>query len=177
MTKIDIFSELLEKRILFLSGEIDFSLATELTAKLLYLDIKSNEDITMYINSIGGSVSDGLLTIYDVMQKLKSDIKTINIGEAYSSAAIILSAGTKGKRFAFPNSTVMIHSIQIEEVAGTQKEVQDEARRIKKLNKSLMDIIAKHSGQNIKKIKRDCLKDKYLTPEEAIKYGLIDGII
>lgn len=174
---VDIFSSLIKKRILFLSEEIDASVATSITASLLFLDLQSQEEITLYINSIGGTVSDGLLTIHDTLQYIKSPVKTVCIGEAYSSAAVILAAGTKGRRYAFPHSKIMIHNIQVEELSGTQKEIQEEAKRVKELNQILMKLISDHTAQPLKKVKRDCLKDKYFTPEQAIKYGLIDAIV
>lgn len=174
---IDVFSSLVKERILFLSEEINAAVATFITASLLFLDLKSQEEITLYINSVGGSVSDGLLTIHDTLQYIKSPVKTVCIGEAYSSAAVILASGTKSRRFAFPHAKIMIHNIQVEEMSGTQKEIQEEAKRVKELNQVLMTLIASHTQQPLKKVRRDCLKDKYFTPEEAIKYGLIDGII
>lgn len=174
---IDIFSSLIKKRIIFLSEEINATVATSITASLLFLDLKSQKEITLYINSVGGTISDGLLTIHDTLQYIKSPVKTICIGEAYSSAAVILAAGTKGRRFAFPNAKIMIHNLQVEEMSGTQKEIQEEAKRVKELNQVLMTLISNHTKQPLKKVRRDCLKDKYFTPEEGIKYGLIDGII
>lgn len=174
---IDIFSSLMKERILFLSEEIDAAVATSTAASLLFLDLQSQEEITLYINSIGGTISDGLLTIHDTLQYIKSPVKTICIGEAYSSAAVILASGTKGRRFAFPNSKIMIHNLQVDEMFGTQKEIEDESKRLKELNQVLLTLIANHTKQPLKKIKRDCLKDKYFTPQEAIKYGLIDGIV
>lgn len=176
-SSVDIFSSLLRERILFLSEEIDATVATSICASLLFLDIQSQQEITLYINSIGGSVSDGLLTIHDTLQYIQSPVKTVCIGEAYSSAAVILAAGKKGRRFAFPHAKIMIHNIQVQEMSGTQEEIQKEAKRFKELNQVLMNLIAKHTQQPLRKVKRDCLKDKYFTPSEAIKYGLIDHII
>jgi len=174
---IDIFSSLIKNRILFLGDDIDANIATSLTASLLFLDIKSQEEITLYINSNGGCVSSGLLTIHDTIQYIKSPVKTVCIGEAYSSAAVILGCGSKGRRFAFPNSKIMIHNLHVDELSGTQKEIEDEAKRFKELNEILMKLISNHTKQPLKKVKRDCLKDKYFSPEEAIKYGLIDAIV
>lgn len=174
---VDIFSSLIKERILFLSEEIDAGVATSITASLLFLDLQSHKEITLYINSIGGTVSDGLLTIHDTLQYIKSPVKTVCIGEAYSSAAVILAAGTQGRRFAFPHAKIMIHNIQVQEMSGTQKEIQEEAKRVKELNQVLMTLISDHTRQPLKKVRRDCLKDKYFTPIEAIKYGLIDGIV
>lgn len=173
-----VFSRLVKERILFLSEEIDAEVATSTAATLLLLDLSNpEEEITLYINSNGGSVPDGLLTIYDTLQFVRAPIKTVCIGQAYSSAAIILSAGTKGRRFAYPNSKIMIHGMQIEDMSGTEKEIQEEAKRIRKENKILHEIIANHTGQSVKKVQKDCEKDKYFSPTEAIKYGLIDHVI
>lgn len=174
----DVISRLVKDRILFLTDEIEIGAATELVAALLYLDLKSpEEEIVIYINSQGGDTQSGLLTIYDTMQLIKAPIRTVCIGEAYSSAAVLLAAGTKGLRFAAPNAKIMIHSLQLGNLSGTQAEIEEETKLCKKLNNTVMKIIALHTGQNIKKVKRDCLKDKYFTAEEALKYGLIDGIL
>lgn len=174
----DVFTRLIKERIVFLCEEIDAAVATSTAATLFLLDIKDSEkEITLYINSNGGSVPDGLLTIYDTLQFIKAPIKTVCIGQAYSSAAIILTAGSKGRRYAYPNSKIMIHSLQIEDMSGTEREIQEEAKRIRKENHVLNNIISKHTGQSIKKVQRDCEKDKYFTPAEAIKYGLIDYIV
>lgn len=174
---VDVFSSLMKKRTLFLGADIDGAMATSLTASLLLLDASSQEEITLYINSNGGDISNGLLTIHDAIQYIKSPVKTVCIGEAYSSAAVILASGTKGRRFAFPNSKIMIHNLHVDELSGTQKEIEDETKRCKELNHVLMKLISSHTKQSLKKVKRDCLKDKYFSPEEAIKYGLIDGIV
>lgn len=176
-TSVDIYSTLMKERILFLSEEIDAEVATSIAASLLLLDLESKEEITLYINSVGGTISDGLLTIHDTLQYISSPVKTICMGQAYSSAAVILASGTKSRRFAFPNSKIMIHNLQVDEMFGTQKEIESESKRLKELNQVLLTLIANHTKQPIKKIKRDCLKDKYFTPQEAIKYGLIDAIV
>lgn len=174
----NIFSRLVKERIIFLCEEIDAVVATSTAATLLLLDLLDSEkEITLYINSNGGSVPDGLLTIYDTLQFVKAPIKTVCIGQAFSSAAIILAAGTKGRRYAYPNSKIMIHSMQIEEMSGSEKEIQEEAKRIRKENQVLNVIISRHTGQSVKKVQRDCEKDKYFTPAEAIKYGLIDYVV
>lgn len=174
----NIYSRLASERIIFISQEIDGVLATEKSATLLWLDkVDPNKEITIYINSIGGSVTDGLLTIYDTMQVIKAPVKTVCIGEAYSSAAILLASGSQGLRFAFPNARIMIHGIQVDDVSGTQKGIEDELKKVKSLNQSLMEILARHTGQRLNKVKKDCIEDKYFSSKEAIKYGLIDGII
>jgi ATP-dependent Clp protease protease subunit len=117
------------------------------------------------------------MTIYDTMQYISSPIKTICIGEAYSSAAVILTAGTKGRRWAYPSSRMMIHNIWTEEMSGTQKEIEEKSKQIKIVNDAMIKIISKHTGQTIRRVKKDCEKDKYFTCEEAMKYGLVDHII
>lgn len=174
----DVFAKLAKERIIFLFEEIDASVATWVAATLLLLDHQdSDAEITLYINSGGGSVENGLMTIYDTMQYIRSPIKTICIGEAYSSAAVILTAGTKGRRYAYPSSRMMIHNIWTDEMSGTQKEIEEKSKQIKIVNDSMIKIIAKHTGQTIRRVKRDCEKDKFFTCEEAIKYGLIDHAI
>lgn len=174
----DVFSRLITERIVFLSQEIDAEVATEKAATLLLLNkLDATKEITLYINSSGGFVQDGLLTIYDTLQLISAPVRTICMGEAYSSAAIILAAGSKGRRMAYPSARIMIHNLQVEEMSGTQKQIEEESRRIKDLNHTLMQIISQHTGQPLKKVRRDCEKDKYFTPQEAIKYGLIDGIV
>lgn len=174
----DIYAKLAKERILFLCEDIGADIATSLTAHLFWLDsLNSDLDITLCINSHGGSVSDGLLTIYDTMQYIKAPIKTICIGEAYSAAAIILASGTKGKRLAYPNSKIMIHTIQVSDIFGSTSDLEKESKMVKKLNQSLMEIIARYTGQSLKKVKRDCKEDLYMDAQEALDYGIIDEII
>ena len=174
----DVFSLLIKERILFLSQEIDGEIATSIAAKLFLLDRQSqDEEITLYINSSGGTIENGLLTIYDTLQFIRAPVKTVCIGEAYSSAAVILAAGTRGRRYAYPSARILIHSVQVDDMSGNQKEIEDESRRIKELNQKLMMIIARHTGQDLNKVRRDCKKDKYFSPDQAIKYGLIDHVI
>ena len=173
----DVFSRLVKDRIIFLAEEVDEELATTITATLLFLDHQSKtKDISIYINSPGGDVN-GLFTIYDTMQYIKSPIKTVCIGEASSAAAVILAAGTPGKRFAFENSSLMIHEIQIGGMSGTGTEIQKEAVRIARLNEKIIKTVALHCGQPYEKVKDDCKEDKFMTAEEALEYGLIDGIV
>ncbi|HVI43186.1 MAG TPA: ATP-dependent Clp protease proteolytic subunit [Anaerovoracaceae bacterium] len=174
----DIYNSLAQDRFLFLSGDIVGDVANKIVAWLLWLDKKSpTDEITIYINSDGGNITNGLMTVYDTFQFIHAPIRTICIGEAYSSAAVLLAAGSKGRRFAYPNSEVMIHTVQVSDISGNQSQLEDESKRTKKLNASLMEIIARHSGQSLSKVKRDCLKDKYMTAQEALEYGLIDEII
>lgn len=177
-TSNEIYSQLLFQRSLFLVDEIDYELATEISAKLIWLSAcNPEEEITIYINCGGGIIEGGLFTIYDTIQTIQAPVKTINIGEAYSSAAVILSCGTKGKRFAYPNSKIMIHAVQVMDVNGSQSELQQETKRVKKLNERIMEMLAVHSQQPLAKVKKDCAEDKYLTPQEALEYGIIDEII
>lgn len=174
----DVYSRLVKERILFLSEEIDADLATMLTATLFWLDSQSStQEIKLYINSPGGTVSDGLFTIYDTLQVIKAPVKTICIGEAYSGAAVILAAGTKGKRLAYTNSKIMIHPIQVSEISGSQPEIEKESKRIKQLNSQVIELIARHTGNTLKKVKKDCQTEKFMSASEALNYGIIDDIV
>ncbi len=174
----NVFSTLIKDRIIFLAQEIDVDIASYIVANLLNMEKQApNEEIAIYINSKGGDVQDALFTIHDAIQAITCPVKTVCIGEAYSSAAVILSSGTKGRRFSFPNGKMMIHNLQITDLSGTLSEMEREAKLTKDLDKRLMGILAHHTGQNAKKVRRDCMKDKYLSPEEAIKYGLIDAVL
>jgi len=175
----DVFSRLVKERIVFLAEEINAEVGTTVSATLLFLDKQnSTKDISLYINSPGGSVCDGLYTIYDTMQFIKSPIRTVNIGEAYSAAAVLLAAGSKGKRSAYANSNTMIHQVQISgDFSGSSSDMEEESKRVKLLNNRIMTTIARHAGQTFSKVKSDCLEDLYLTAEEALEYGLIDSII
>lgn len=175
---LDIISYLVKDRIIFLCDEIDGVLAQDICAKIIWLNKKDpTSEITIYINSVGGTVSNGLLSIYDTMQLSEAPIKTICIGEAYSSAAVLLAAGTPGRRFSYPNSRIMIHGISIDELSGTVDQIKEETKQLKELNMILMKLIAKHTGQSERKVKLDCKKDKYFSPEQAIKYGLVDAVL
>ena len=172
----DIYSRLLIDRIVFLGTEIDDVVANLIIAQLLFLDAQSSEkDINLYINSPGGSVSS-TLAIYDTMQFLKSDISTICIGMAASGAAVILAAGTKGKRMALPNSRMMIH----QPLGGAQGQVTDieiHTREMIKIKEKLNFILATHTGQPLEKIKKDTERDFFMSAEEAQAYGLVDQVI
>lgn len=171
----DLYSRMLEDRIIFLSGEIDFHAANSIVAQLLYLETKDpTKDIYFYINSPGGSVSDGM-AIFDTMNYVQCDINTICIGMAASMAAVLLSAGTKGKRFALPNSEVMIHQ-PLGGVSGQATDVAIVAEHILKTKKKLNNILAEQTGQTVEKITTDADRDFYMTADEAINYGLIDKV-
>ena len=171
----DLYSRLLEDRIIFLSDEITDQTANLIISELLYLDSKSNEDIYMYINSPGGSVTSGM-AIYDTMNYIKSDVKTICVGIAASMAAFLLSSGTKGKRFALENADVMIHQ-PLGGMQGQASDMEIACKRILKMKDKLNEILAKNTNQSLTKIKKDTDRDYYLSSHEAKEYGLIDQII
>ncbi len=172
----DIFSRLLEERIIFLAGTVTDMNANVVIAQMLYLVSKDpKRDIKLYINSPGGSVTAGL-AIYDTMQYLKCPVSTICIGLTASMAAIILAAGTKGKRFALPNAEILLHQVS----GGTQgqaTEIEITAKQIIKIKGSINQILSKHTGQPIDRVEKDTDRDFYLTAEEAKAYGLIDEVI
>lgn len=172
----DIYSRLLKDRIIMLSGEVNDQMANTIIAQLLFLDAQDSEkDISLYINSPGGSVTAGL-AIYDTMNFIKADVQTIAMGMAASMASVLLTAGTKGKRFALPNSTVLIHQ-PLGGAQGQQTEIEIAAREILKTRQRLNKILADCSGQNLDTIQKDTDRDHYMTAQEAKDYGLIDGIM
>lgn len=172
----DIYSRLLKERIIFLGEPIDDSVANTLIAQLLHLDAESStDDIKIYINSPGGSVTSAM-AMYDAIQFVKADVSTICLGQAASAAAVLLAAGTKGKRFALPNSRIMIHQV-MGGMEGQQTDVEIQAREMLRMKNQINDILAKHTGQPVKKIEQDTDRDNFMTPEDAKKYGLIDKII
>lgn len=171
----DIFSKLLKERIILLSGEIDDNLANTIVAELLYLDSLNNEDISIYINSPGGSITAGM-AIYDTMNFVKSDVSTICIGMAASMGAFLLSCGTKGKRYSLPNSEIMIHQ-PLGGAQGQATEIKIAAERILKSRDKLNKILSKNTGQDIEIISRDTERDNFMESDEALQYGLIDKII
>ncbi len=172
----DIFSRLLEERIVFLAGPVTDLNANVVIAQMLYLVSRDpKKDIKLYINSPGGSVTAGL-AIYDTMQYLKCPVSTICIGLTASMAAIILAAGTKGKRFALPNAEILLHQVA-GGVEGQAVEIEITARQILKIKEKINQILVKHTGQPIDKISKDTDRDFYLTAGEAKEYGLIDEVI
>ena len=171
----DIFSRLLKDRIIILSGEIDDALANSVVAELLYLDSINHEEISLYINSPGGSITAGM-AIFDTMNFIKSDVSTICIGMAASMAAFLLSCGKKGKRFALPNSEIMIHQ-PLGGIQGQATEIKIAAERILKLKNKLNSILSTNTSQPLKKIEKDTERDYFLEAKEALDYGLIDKII
>ncbi len=172
----DIFSRLLEERIIFLAGPVTDMNANVIIAQMLYLVSKDpKRDIKLYINSPGGSVTAGL-AIYDTMQFLKCPVSTICIGLTASMAAIILAAGTKGKRFALPNAEILLHQV-MGGAQGQASEIEITARQIIKIKGSLNEILSKHTGQPIARVEKDTDRDFYMTAAEAKEYGLIDEVI
>lgn len=172
----DIYSRLLEDRIIYLGEEVNHHTANLIVAQLLFLESKDpNKDITLYINSPGGSVYDGL-AIYDTMQFIKSDVSTIGMGMQASMGAFLMSSGAKGKRFLLPNSTVMIHQPS----AGTRGKVTDMEIDLKeglRLKKKLNEILSENTGQKLAKISADAERDYWMTADEAVTYGIADKVI
>lgn len=175
MHAYDIYSRLLKDRIIILNGEITDNTSNSIVAQLLYLDSLNNRDISLYINSPGGSITAGM-AIYDTMNFIKSDVSTICVGMCASMAAFLLSSGTKGKRFSLPNGEVMIHQ-PLGGAQGQATEIKIAAERILKLKKKLNTILSKNTNQDIKKIELDTERDYFLDSDEALKYGLIDKIL
>ena len=171
----DIYSRLLKNRIILLSGEINDDTANVIIAQLLYLDSLNQNDIQLYINSPGGSITSGM-AIYDTMNFIKSDVSTTCVGMAASMAAFLLSCGKKGKRYCLPNSEVMIHQ-PLGGVQGQATEIDIVAKRIINLRKKLNTILAKNTKRTLKQIEKDTDRDYYMSSSEALDYGIIDKII
>lgn len=173
----DIFSRLLEERVVFITGPIDDGLANLVIAEILFLAAKdSTRDIQIYINTPGGAVTAGL-AIYDTMQHVDCDISTICVGTAASMGATLLAAGTKGKRFALPNAEILLHQVAVGSIGGQATEVEIAARQMLKIREKLNQILVKHTGQPLKKIEQDTDRDFYLSAEQAKEYGIIDEVI
>ncbi|MDD6378535.1 MAG: ATP-dependent Clp endopeptidase proteolytic subunit ClpP [Prevotella sp.] len=176
VTQMDVYSRLMMDRIIFLGSEIDDYAANTLIAQLLYLDsVDSGKDISIYINSPGGSVTAGL-AIYDTMQFISSDVSTNCVGMAASMAAVLLVSGKEGKRFGLPHSRVMIHQ-PLGGVQGQASDIEIEAREIQKFKKELYTIIANHSHQDYDKVWKDSDRNYWMTAEEAKEYGMIDQVL
>lgn len=170
----DIYSRLLKDNIIFLSGSIHDELANLIIAQMLFLEAENPEkDIAVYINSPGGSITAGL-AIYDTMQYIKPNIATYCVGQAASMAAVLLAAGTKGKRTMLPHSRVLIHQPWVQGLGGQQTDVQIHAEDLLRMRDQLDALLAKHTGKSQKDVHRDTERDNILTAEEAIKYGLVD---
>ncbi|MEY2667901.1 MAG: hypothetical protein RJA59_539 [Pseudomonadota bacterium] len=172
----DIYSRLLKDRIVFIGTAIDDDVANIVTAQLLFLESEDPEkDVSIYINSPGGSVTAGL-AIYDTMQYVKPPVSTICLGQAASMAAVLLSAGAKGKRFAVPNARIMIHQLS-GGFSGQASDIEIQAREALRLKRTLDEILARHTGQPIERISKDTDRDYFMSPQEAKDYGLIDEVI
>jgi ATP-dependent Clp protease protease subunit len=172
----DIWSRLLKDRIVFIGTPIDDYIANLVIAQMLFLQMENkSQDIHMYINTPGGLVTAGL-AIYDTMQFVHCDVATYCIGQAASMGAVLLAAGSKGKRFALPNARVMIHQ-PAGGFQGTASDIKIQADEILKMKKQLNEVLAKHTGQNVDTIERDSDRDKFLSPHEAKAYGLVDEVV
>jgi ATP-dependent Clp protease, protease subunit len=172
----DIYSRLLKERVIFIVGNIDDYVANLVVAQLLFLESENpDKDISLYINSPGGVVTAGL-SIYDTMQFVKPDVSTICVGQAASMGSLLLAGGAKGKRYCLPHSRIMIHQPH----GGTQGQATDidiQAREILQLRERLNEIMAKHTGQTIERIQQDTERDRFMSGEEAVKYGLVDSVL
>ncbi|MEK9541470.1 MAG: ATP-dependent Clp endopeptidase proteolytic subunit ClpP [Gammaproteobacteria bacterium] len=172
----DIYSRLLKERVIFITGPIEDHMANLVVAQLLFLEAENPEkDINIYINSPGGSVTSGM-SIYDTMSYIKPDISTLCIGQASSMGAILLTGGTKGKRFALPNSRIMIHQ-PLGGFQGQATDIEIHAQEILKIRTKLNEILSQHSGKDIDKVSQDTERDNFMSGDEAVKYGLIDKVI
>lgn len=171
----DIYSRLLKDRIIIINGEIDNNLSNSVVAQLLYLDSLNNEDISIYINSPGGSVTDGM-AIYDTMNFIKSDVSTIGMGICASMAAFLLSSGKKGKRYILPNAEVMIHQ-PLGGAQGQATEIKIAAEHILKTKEKLNKILSNNTGKDLNVIEKDTDRDNFMDSNEAFNYGIIDKII
>ncbi len=175
-TAQDLFSRLLKERIIFIGTPIDDMVANSVVGQLLYLQSEdATKDVNMYVNSPGGVIYSGL-AIYDTMQMIRPDVSTVCVGMAMSMGAVILAAGTKGKRFALPNSTILIHQ-PLGGAEGQAADIEITAREIIRLRQSLLDILAKHTGQPVERIMQDADRNYYLTASQAVDYGLIDEVL
>ena len=172
----DIYSRLLRERIVFLGQEVDDTIANLVAAQLLFLEAEDpDKDIWLYVNSPGGSAYAGM-AIYDAMQYVRSDVSTVCLGMGMSAAAMILCGGAAGKRFALPNSKIMIHQGSAG-FRGTPADIQIAAREVLSMTRRMAELIALHSGQEVEQVVRDIDRDRFMTPEEAVSYGLVDQII
>ncbi len=171
----DIYTKVLQSRIIFINGEINDDMANLIVSELLYLDSISHDDIFLYINSPGGSVTSGF-AIYDTMNYIKSDVSTVGIGLCASMGAVILAAGTKGKRLILPNTEVMIHQV-LGGASGVASDIKIHAERILETKKKLNSILASLTSKSINQINKDTDRDYYMDAKNAVKYGLVDKII
>ena len=172
----DIYSRLLKERVIFMTGPVEDIGANLVVAQLLFLEAENpDKDIHLYINSPGGSVTAGL-SVYDTMQFIKPDVSTLCLGQAASMGAVLLAGGTKGKRHALPNSRMMIHQVS-GGFQGQASDIEIQAEETLKIKKKLNEILANHTGQKVDKIIKDSDRDNFMSPDEAVKYGLIDSLV
>ena len=172
----DIYSRLLKERVIFITGAVEDHMANLIVAQLLFLEADNpDKDINLYINSPGGSVTAGM-SIYDTMSYIKPDISTLCIGQASSMGAVLLTGGTKGKRFALPNSRIMIHQ-PLGGFQGQASDIEIHAKEVLKIRTKLNEVLSKHSGQKIETIETDTERDNFMSGDEACEYGLIDKVI
>ena len=172
----DIYSRLLKERVIFLTGPVEDYGANLVVAQMLFLEAENpDKDIHLYINSPGGSVTSGM-SIYDTMQFIKPDVSTLCIGEAASMGAVLLAGGAEGKRQALPNSRVMIHQV-LGGFQGQASDIEIHTKEILSIKSKLNEILAKHSGQKVDKVAKDSDRDNFMSPQEAVKYGLIDNVV
>jgi len=172
----DIYSRLLKERVIFLTGPIEDYGANLVVAQMLFLEAENpDKDIHLYINSPGGSVTSGM-SIYDTMQFIKPDVSTLCIGQAASMGAVLLAGGANGKRQALPNSRVMIHQV-LGGFQGQASDIEIHTKEILSIKSKLNEILAKHSGQKVDKVAKDSDRDNFMSPDEAVKYGLIDNVV
>ena len=172
----DIYSRLLKERVIFITGAVEDHMANLIVAQLLFLEADNpDKDINLYINSPGGSVTAGM-SIYDTMSYIKPDISTLCIGQASSMGAVLLTGGTKGKRFALPNSRIMIHQ-PLGGFQGQASDIEIHAKEVLKIRTKLNEVLSKHSGQKIETIETDTERDNFMSGEEACDYGLFDKVI
>jgi ATP-dependent Clp protease protease subunit len=176
MTSSDLFSRLLKERIIFIGTPIDDMVANSVVGQLLFLQSEdATKDVNMYVNSPGGVIYSGL-AIYDTMQMIRPDVSTVCVGMAMSMGAVILAAGSKGKRFALPNSTILIHQ-PLGGAEGQAADIEITAREIIRLRQNLLEILVKHTGQPMERIAQDADRNYYLTAPQAVEYGLIDEVL
>ena len=172
----DIYSRLLKERVIFLTGPVEDYGANLVVAQMLFLEAENpDKDIHLYINSPGGSVTSGM-SIYDTMQFIKPDVSTLCIGQAASMGAVLLAGGAEGKRQALPNSRVMIHQV-LGGFQGQASDIEIHTKEILSIKSKLNEILAKHSGQKVDKVAKDSDRDNFMSPQEAVKYGLIDNVM
>jgi ATP-dependent Clp protease, protease subunit len=173
----DIYSRLLKDNIIFLGTPIDDNVANVVTAQLLFLEAENpDKDIHLYINSPGGAISAGM-AIYDTMQYIRPNVSTICVGQAASMGALLLAAGTPGKRFALPNSRILIHQPSMSGLAGQATDIDIHAKEILRLRESMNIILAKHTGQNMERIEKDVERDYIMTAEQSKEYGIVDQVM